>query len=190
MSDFLEKLTGPKPNPWKGFLLGAVASITGTLAMGYYWKAVTAVRGKDPRTESNDSNLHALDDISLVGTHYKKGESSTATIGRLLYQLFSGKEPASEETRTTLSNLVHYSYGMMMGGVYGATREAAQVADIPAGLSFGSGLWLTSEVALPALGLSAGPTTQSLASHAYGLGAHFVYGLATATTANLLGRVL
>ncbi len=136
--------------------------------------------------------MHALDDISLVGEHHKEDESSTMAVGRILDKTLTGKEPRSKETKTTLSNEVHWAYGMTVGGIYGALRGgAAGIPDIPGGLAYGTGLWLFgSEVALPLLGLSPGPTTSSPASHAYGLGAHFAYGLATAATKQMLYRLL
>ncbi len=192
MLEFIKKFNTSKPNPWKGFVVGVFGSVAGLVAMGYYWKIVVKLRGNDPRQESVDPNgPHELDDISLIGKHYEKGEPSTVAIGQIFYQLFAGKKAESKETKTTLSNVVHYGYGMMVGGLYGVTRETTKVGDIPGGLGWGTGLWLFgSELAIPMLGLSAGPTTQSAASHVYGLGAHFVYGLATSFTTDLLDRVL
>src|SRR3712207_4846729 len=97
-----------EPNRWKGFVLGAVGGVAGVIAMRYYWEAVQAISGSDPRTESHGTpDTDALDSISLIGTHYQERESSTAAVGRIAYQFITGKEPDSQETKTTLSYIVH-----------------------------------------------------------------------------------
>lgn len=178
-------------NRWKGFVLGVVGAAAGVTAMKYYWQGVIAINGKDPRSEKNTSDMHALDDISIAGEHHQEGESSTEAVGRLAFQAIADKEP-KKQTKETLSYSVHWGYGLLVGGLYGAIRGGSgKLIDVPGGLVYGTGLWFFgSELAIPLLGLSEGPTTQSLASHAYGLGAHFAYGLATAATTQLLYRVL
>ncbi|MDQ2806143.1 MAG: DUF1440 domain-containing protein [Chloroflexota bacterium] len=177
-------------NHWKGFVLGLVGGAVGTWAMGAYWGAVTALAGDDPRQAKVAGGPHGLDDISLVGQHYKAGESSTAALGRLIGQAVLGKPPGKQAT-TLLSNAVHWSYGSLLGGLYGAVRGGTGLLDVPGGLAYGTGVGLLgSEVALPLLGLAAGPTTQPLESHAYGLGAHWVYGLAVAATTQVLDALL
>ena len=177
-------------NRWKGFVLGVVGGAVGTFAMGYYWQAVVALVGDDPRQAQAAGGPHALDDIALVGKHYARGESSTAALGRLIGQAMLGKQPG-KQAQTLLSNGVHWTYGSLLGGLYGAWRGGTGLLDVPGGLAYGTGIGLLgSELALPLLGLAAGPTTQPLESHAYGLGAHWVYGLATAATTQLLDALL
>ncbi|MDP9311451.1 MAG: hypothetical protein M3R24_11305 [Chloroflexota bacterium] len=109
-----------EPNRWKGLVLGAIGGAVGVVAMRYYWKAVSAITGGDPRSESEGApETDALDSISVIGTHHKQSESSTAAVGRIAYQLIAGKAPESQETKTTLSYLVHWALSMVMGGVYG-----------------------------------------------------------------------
>lgn len=176
-------------NHWKGLVVGVAGAAVGVLAMKYYWQGVIALLGKDPRSEENKSDMHALDDIAVAGEHHQEGESSTEAIGRLAYQAVADKEP-NKETKTALSYTVHWSYGLLLGGLYGAVRGGSGWVDIAGGLAYGTGVWLFgSELAIPMLGLSEGPTTQSLASHAYGLGAHFAYGLATSATTQLLYKL-
>jgi hypothetical protein len=179
------------PNRWKGLVLGVAGAGAGLAAMSLYWQAATQVHGSDPRQAQNTSGPHTLDEISLVGEHHQPDESSTAATGRVLHEAVTGKEP-KKETKTLLSYLVHYGYGLLVGGLYGAVRGgSAGVPDVLGGLGYGTGLWLFgSELAQPLLGLSAGPTTAPLSSHAYGLGAHFAFGLATAATTQVLYRVL
>ncbi len=178
-------------NHWKGLALGVVGGVAGVLAMQYYWQAVTALTGQDPRKATTDAGPHALDNLSLVGQQHEADESSTAAVGRLLNAAATGKEEPKKETKATLSTLVHWGYSLTVAGLYGAVRGGTGVPDAGGGLVYGTGLWLFgSELAVPLLGLADGPTTQPLASHAHGLGAHVVYGLATAATTQVLYRLL
>jgi hypothetical protein len=59
------------------------------------------------------------------------------------------------------------------------------------GVPFGLAVWLVAdELAVPALGLSQPPRRQDLATHAYALVAHGVYGLTTEYTRRLVRRRL
>src|SRR5919109_3840386 len=127
----------PHPNRWKGFVLGAVGGVAGVLAMRYYWKAVAALVGDDPRKQSDNPPPDTLDSISLIGQHHEAGESTTAAVGRIAYQAIAGKPPESQETRALLSELVHWLLSMVMGGVYGALRGRADVPDVSGGLALG-----------------------------------------------------
>ncbi len=186
-------------NRWKGFVVGAVSGIVGVIAMDYYWKAATAITGSDPREQTQGSGgdsgkaakqKGALDDISLIGKHHEKGESSTGAMGRIAYSLFAGKEPRSKETKLTLSYLAHWIFSMVAAGAYGVVRGPARIPDLGGGIALGVGLWgLGDELTVPLLGLSDGPTAFPPELHAHGLGAHIVYGLATAATAQLLDKI-
>jgi hypothetical protein len=181
-----------QPNRWKGFVLGALGGVAGVLAMSAYWQAASALAGEDPREASKENNTRQpLDSISLIGNHHQEGESSTAAMGRIAYRLVTGQEPQSEETKTTLSYLVHWGISMGMSGVYGALQGPAEVPDIQGGLALGVGLWLFGdELAMPLLGLTDGPTAYPAALHAHGLGAHLAYGLACSTTTQVLHQLV
>lgn len=181
-------------NRWKGLVLGAVGGAVGTLAMGYYFKALAALpscNGTGDSSEHADFPLHGLDDISLVGRHYHEGEGSTAALGRIAYQTLAHRPPESQEIKTVLSQLVHWNFGMGMGSLYGAIRGRAAVPDTTGGLIFGVSVWLfASELLVPLLGLSPGPTTSPPSQHAKEFGAHIVYGVVTAATTQVLQRMV
>ena len=178
-----------EPNRWKGFVLGVLGGVAGTVAMGYYWKAATALAGKDPRMETTDAGPDALESIALIGKHHQDDESSTAAIGRIGYRSLAGAEPG-QETKATLSNVVHFGYGPMVGGVYGALRATAPAPDFRGGLLYGTALWLLGdELGVSLLGLAEGPARYPLAQHLHRLGAHLTYGVAMAATTRVLDRL-
>ena len=184
-----------EPNPWKGFVCGMLGSVAGLVAMGLYWQyaapavSQAASNGQENKNESNEDQ--PLDDISLVGKQHREKESSTDALGRLAYQQMTGGEPRTSEGETILSNLVHWGYGMLQGGLYGAARSSAGGLDLPGGAIYAGSLWLFGdELAVPILGLQGGPTAASPIQHANRLGAHLAYGLTTAAVTQLLRRIL
>lgn len=177
-------------NRWKGLVLGAAGSAAGVLAMRSYWRVASTLAGGDPRTQGGNPEPQALDSISLIGTHRQEGESSTAAMGRIAYQLIAGKAPESQETRTMLSYVTHWVYSMLMGGIYGAVRGRVGAPDVKGGLALGVGVWLFGdELGTPLLGVAQGPTAYPPALHAHALAAHVVYGLASSATTQALHRL-
>ena len=181
-----------KSNPWKGFVVGTLGGVAGVLAMSYYWQVASALSGGDPRKASKPNDEpQPLDSISLIGTNHEEGESSTAAMGRIAYQVITGKEPRTQETRTVLSYLVHWLISMFASGLYGAVRGKGHLLDVSGGAAMGTSLWLLGdEVAMPLLGLTDGPTAYPPVLHLHAFGAHIVYGVASSVTTQLLRRLL
>lgn len=169
---------------------GALAGGAGTAAMNTYWATVTRLSGHDPRKTTREGD-HALDEVDVAGRQTEEGEGSTAAVGRHAYEAAAGHAP-DEATREALSQAVHWSYGASMGALYGALRAGREGLDLAGGLAFGAALWLLGdELAVPVLGLSKGPTAYPAEQHVHRLGAHLVYGAATAVVAQTLtGAVL
>ncbi len=170
---------------WKRYLLGLAAGAAGTAAMDLYQKAMKKVSNGQPA--SSEPKEH---DISLTGRKHEPGESATAAIGRLAYRKVTGRDPDGE-TRTRLSNAVHWGYGIDMGTTYALLRDRRAHLDWAGGLAFGAALWvLGDEIAVPLLGLAEGPKAYPKSLHAETLGAHLVYGITTAAATQLLERVV
>ena len=180
-----------KSNRWQGFILGLAGSVAGLLAMGLYWRYIAPLLTNEENEKNSKSQSKPLDDISLIGKNYKKGESSTAALGRLIYRQITGAAPKSAEAKTILSNLVHWGYGLLQGGLYGLWRSSASGLDPQGGLLYGTVLWLLGdELAVPLLGLQSGPTAAPPMQHLNRLGAHWAYGLGTAVVTQMLRRLL
>lgn len=121
--------------------------------------------------------------------HYRPDESATAALGRIAYNAVEQREP-SKETKSELSNLVHWSYGILQGGLYGVSRGEVEYGDVVGGMVLGAGLWLLGdELAVPLLGLQDGPTASPPSTHLNRLALHLTYGVATAATTQLLKRI-
>ena len=186
-------MRSPEPNRWKGLVLGMLGGIGGVLAMRAYWQQVRRITGHDPRKDYDQSDVpdtDILDSVSLIGRHHKQGESSTAALGRLAYQKVTGEEP-DQQTKTTLSYVIHWLISMVAGGAYGSTRTKSLVLDVAGGAALGTALWLLGdETFMPLAGLTDGPTAYPPELHAHSWGAHIAYGLATASTTQLLYRLV
>ena len=186
-SSALEKTTGyrlpskvriqPEPNPLEGFLLGLVGANIGLAAMTLY-QNYAAKPIFDASPEADKAPSGSLDSISAVGKQHQDDESSTAALGRLALEKVTGEGPRNADAAKALSYGVHWGFGMLMGGLYGALRAGkGPAADVGVGMAFGAGLWaLGDELAVPVLGLQEGPTKASKTQHANRLAAHLLYG--------------
>jgi len=166
------------------YLAGAAGGAAGTFAMDSYMRAMKKAL---PDGKHSKPKEHL---ISLIGRKHEKGESSTAALGRMLYEAATGERP-SERTRKTLSKAVHWGYGVDLGGLYGVVRGRKRKLDVLGGLIYGAGLWvLGDEIAVPLIGLAEGPKAYPTKIHAESLGAHLVYGVATAVATQLLRKIV
>ena len=95
-----------------------------------------------------------------------------------------------EERRDVAGKAVHYAFGTLVGGVYGAVAEMSpDVIARLGGVPFGMAVWLLAdEIALPALKLAEGPKQVPVKQHATALASHFVYGATTDGVRRLLRR--
>ncbi len=88
-----------------------------------------------------------------------------------------------ESEKKPAGAVVHYAFGTATGGLYGAAAEFVPEITAAAGLPFGVGFWVVAdELAVPALGLSKGPTEYPLSTHVYALASHIVYGVTAEAT--------
>jgi hypothetical protein len=166
------------------YLAGAAGGAAGTFAMDFYMRAMKKLSPDGCRGKPRE---HL---ISLIGRRHEKGESSTAALGRMMYEAATGERP-SNQTRKKLSKAVHWGYGIDLGGAYGAFRGRKPKLDVLGGLVYGAGLWvLGDEIAVPLLGLAEGPKAYPKKIHAESLGAHLIYGAATAVATQLLRRII
>jgi hypothetical protein len=172
-------------------VLGGVA---GVLAMQLYWRAVTAIRGRDPREvrddESHDWGPRELDSVSVAGSQRKNGESPAGAAVRRLYQAIAGQEP-EPDTKSALSSGLRWLSSALLSGAYGAIKGRRQASDVSSGLRMGLGMWaLGDETLLPVAGLRKGPTTNPPRFHAYTLGAYLTYGVASGLASKAASEIL
>ena len=148
-------------NPWKGLAAGLIGGLVGAWSMNQFqkvWSAAAEQLGAEQsQQESEDATMKTADRLARA-------------IGKQL----------SMEQKKKAGPVVHYAFGALMGGIYGALAETESQVKRGAGIPFGGLLFATAdEVAVPALGLAGSPTESPLSSHLQGLASHLVYGATT-----------
>lgn len=150
-----------RPRPIRGMLAGAAAGLLAAWVMNQFFvawsKAQTALGGpaKEPQPEAEDSTEKVADAIvcAMTGRHLSKEEKKKA------------------------GPVVHYAFGSLMGGAYGALAEYSRQSRRGFGTVFGTVLFVgADEIVVPALRLGKPPTEEPFSSQASHLAAHMVYG--------------
>ena len=120
----------------------------------------------------------------------KEGDDATVKAASAISEgIFDHK--LTKEEKKVAGPAVHFAFGAITGGFYGAAAELAPVVSLGAGLPFGLGFWLAAdEAAVPALGFSKSPTEYPLSTHASALASHLVYGLTTDIVRRAVRRAL
>jgi hypothetical protein len=157
---------------------GLVAGAAGTLAMDLLWFYRYKRGGGDSGFFTWEFSI-GLDDWSKA--------SAPAQLGKRLFEaLFKGELSARWAALT--NNVMHWSYGVAWGGLYGLIVGLAVRRRIVWGLPFGSFVWATSYVILPLAKVYKPIWEYDLPTLGKDLSAHLVYGLGTGITFRVLVR--
>jgi putative membrane protein len=99
--------------------------------------------------------------------------------------------PLSEEAEEVSVRAIHWGFGALVGGVYGAVAEYQPMVTGRLGANFGLTLCgITHASALPMMGLTESPENQPAREHASELVTHAIYGITTELVRRLARRVL
>jgi uncharacterized membrane protein YagU involved in acid resistance len=97
----------------------------------------------------------------------------------------------SEQSLDRAGLALHYGLALSWAPVYAVLRRHTRLRPIAAGVATGTAMsLLADEVMTPALGFSAPNRAYPLATHARGVAAHLVFGLAVAATTETAWTVL
>ncbi len=146
-----------------GAAIGALAGLAATIVMTQLQNAIAPLA--KPKQKDNDKK--------------DSGDDATVKTAQAVTQMVTSHK-IQDENKALAGQIVHYSFGTVVGATYGILSEAMPSAAFGLGMPFGTALWLAAdEAALPALGLSKSPTKYPVRTHAYGLASHLVYGAST-----------
>lgn len=160
--------TARKPDLLRGAVAGIAAGLVASFAMDLAQKALAGLQpddsgGGEPATEK------AADRVS---------EAVTGT-------------PIAKDDKPAAGQVVHYSFGALLGLGYGIVAELYPQATSGAGTLFGLGTALAfDEAAVPAVGLGPAPWETPAGTHAYSLASHAVFGVSTELTRKLVREAL
>lgn len=177
-------------NLWKGLVAGLVGGLVASWTMNEFQSLVSKLSEDDEKSQGGESAKGQKKQQGKQSQEKKEGDDATVKAASAISEnVFDHKLTRSE--KKIAGPAVHYAFGTLTGGLYGATAELAPAISAGIGLPFGAVFWLAAdEAALPALGLSKSPTEYPLSTHAYALASHFVYGLTTDIVRRAVRRAL
>jgi putative membrane protein len=108
----------------------------------------------------------------------------------VLVNRMSGR-PLTETEEVVSVQAIHWGFGALVGGVYGAVAEYQPAVTGRMGANFGLTLCgITHASALPIMGLTESPENQPAREHASELVTHAIYGVTTELVRRLARRVI
>ncbi len=103
----------------------------------------------------------------------------------------TGGEHLSQEGKAQGGTVVHYAFGTLLGGVYGAAAEYTELVGWGWGTPFGTLLWAgTDLVAVPATGFARPPKEEPPSAHVAHWMAHVVFSLSMDLVRRSVRKVL
>ena len=151
---------------------GAIAGAVATWVMGRTTTWLYGREGKAARSREEEARGGA-------SAYERAAEKAADAVGAEL----------SDDQASAMGSRIHWGLGIAAGAAYGVMRPRVEHADLARGLAFGTAFWLAAdEGAVPALGLTPGPTAFPWQTHARGLAGHLVFGAVADATLAVLQR--
>ena len=174
----------------KGIVAGLAGGLVASWTMNQFQAAWMRLAGGDEKPHGAQSMQPTQGSEGDQARDAKEQDDATVETAKVISRNVFGHE-LQESEKKAAGALVHYAFGTATGGLYGALAEISPQVTMGAGLPFGGVFWLLAdEIAVPALGLSKGPTAYPISTHAYALASHFVYGMTAELSRRALRQVL
>ena len=174
----------------KGLVAGLASGLVASWTMNQFQAAWTRIA--EGAQKSHGAQSMQPTEGSNGNQENETGEQDDATVetAKVISRNVLGHE-LQEHEKESAGAAVHYAFGTVTGGLYGALAEVSPQVTIGAGIPFGAAFWLIAdEVAVPLLGLSKGPAEYPPSTHAYALASHLVYGVTAELSRRALRQVL
>ena len=155
---------------------GVAAAALGTLAMDLFLY-------RRHRRGGGESGFGAWE--SSAGLENWEDAPAPAKVGKRFVETVTRRELSPRWARS-INNLTHWGYGVSAGAPFGVVAQAAGSEKLRYGIPFGAGVWASGYVTLPLLGVYRPIWEYDLDTLAKDLGAHLVYGVATAAALRVL----
>ncbi len=170
----------------KGVLAGLAAGFVASWTMNQFQAAWTRIAEGKEKPHGAQAMQPAQGSTGDQHEDLKEQDDATVETAKVISRTVFNHE-LQESEKKPAGAVVHYAFGTVSGGLYGALAEISPPVTAAAGLPFGAAFWLIAdEVSVPLLGLSKGPTEYPVSTHVYSLASHLVYGV----TAELSRRAL
>ena len=174
-------------NAARGILAGAVGGLVAAWMMNQFItgagpKLQETIQSNEENKEQQEQKEQQKDDPQPDAT-MKTADAIVNTV--------TGGEHLSWEAKQTGGPIVHYTFGALMGGLYGGLAEYVPAVRSGFGTTFGGLLFAGADlVAVPALNLSGSPVNAPASSFATPAAAHLVYGATTELVRRIVRRLI
>lgn len=160
-------------------LRGVLAGAGAGLAASWMMNVFMAGPGEKLR-QSLQSEEEKQQEQSQQEQSGEPSQDATMKVADAVVSTATGGQHLSMEGRQKGGPLVHYAFGALMGGAYGALAEYSETARAGLGTGFGTALFAGADlVAVPALHLSPPLKESPPKTLATPFAAHLVYGVTT-----------
>jgi putative membrane protein len=166
----------------KSVVRGILAGVAGGLAATWVMNQFLAGPGQKPQhaVQSDEENREQQAHSS------EPREDATMKAAEAIVHTTAGNHLSRPEEENG-GPIVHYAFGALAGGFYGALAEYSSTVTAGFGTSFGGALFRTTDsLAIPALNLAPSPSDQPASPFA----AHIVYGATTELVRRILRSLL
>ncbi len=168
----------------RGTLAGIAAGLAASWVMNVF---MSSLGGKITESLMSDEDKQQQLKQQQKEQSSEPEEDATMKAAEGIVHTVSRGQHLSHEEREKAGPIVHYAFGALVGGLYGALAECSDWTSMGFGTAFGTLLFVGADlIAVPAFGLGPSPTEQPAAAQATPLAAHLVYG----ATTDLLRRVI
>lgn len=176
-------------NVWKGLVAGLAGGLVASWTMNQFQAAWTRIQEGSEKPHGAQS-MQPAEGSKGQGEDAKEQDDATVKVAKVISEGVLGHE-LQESEKKPAGAAVHYAFGTVTGGLYGALAEVTPQVTSAAGIPFGAAFWLLAdEISVPALGLSKGPTGYPISTHVYALASHLVYGATAELSRRAIRQVL
>ncbi len=174
-------------HPVRGILAGAIGGIVAAWIMNQF------ITGAGPKLQEAIQSDQETEEQQKQQEQQKEDPQPDATMktADAIVNKLTGGEHLSWEGEQRGGPIVHYTFGALMGGLYGGLAEYIPAVSAGFGTTFGGLLFAGADlVAVPALNLSGSPADAPASSYATPLAAHLVYGATTELVRRIVRRLV
>lgn len=177
-------------NIWKGLVAGMAGGLVASWTMNQFQAAWTRMAANSEKSHGAQSAQPSEGSSGDQSEDAKEQDDATVETAKVISREVFGHE-LQESEKESAGAAVHYAFGTVTGGLYGALAEVTPTMTTGVGLPFGAAFWLLAdEVAVPLFGLSKGPTEYPVSTHVYALASHLVYGVTAEVSRRAVRQVL
>ena len=181
-----------RPSLAKGLIAGVAAGIAATLVMDQFQSLLSVGKKqyeKHQKLAAGESPWQIAHEEARAQEQQQHAEGSTEKVARYIAEAAGTTIP--EQQKKAAGQVVHYTFGTLMGLVYASAAEWLPEVTTGGGTAFGTILFLgADEVAVPAFHLSGSPKKTPVENQLEHWAAHVVYGATLELSRNLVRRLL